>query len=272
MAVGSYIELDEEQEKSYAKTLKKYQGTQSAIIATPYKFLSREQIAERKSRQWLTEIAAAWALLDAPTKAIWKTYAANIHRTNWSLYCQEYSYRKKYDLSYPPLPTELHQMMGLQLSNPDGTGTVTAKRYDIVVQGEMTVIFSYKKTENAPTGGLPFRVHAIAYYFEEGENKSEEHTFDAPAGNVDWTQISFNLGTAGRYYFEVIVTFELTDYDADVIIDNFKITDDLGDALDEPWHIKAGKEWIYQVKTRKEGWEFAPAIGAPYVQIVYTGS
>lgn len=272
MAVGSYIDLNVTQAAYYAKTLKKFQGTQSSIIATPYKFLSREQIAARRSRQWLTEIAAAWKVLDAPTKATWKTYAANIHRTNWSLYCQEYAYRKKYDLSYPPDPTQHHQMMGLQISNPDGSGTVTAKRYDIAVQGEITVTFSYKKTENAPTGGLPFRVHAIAYYFEQGENKSEESTFDAPSGNVGWTQEDFTFGTADRYYFELIITFELTDYDADVILDNFTIEDELGNALEEPWHIKAGQAWIYQIKTRKEGWEFSPGIGAPYIQIVYTGS
>lgn len=271
MAIGGYIEPDPLQVKDYNKTLKKYQGTKSSIIATPYKFLSREQIAARRSRQWLTEIAAAWKLLDVPTKAIWKLYAANIHRTGWSLYCQEYAYRKKYELSYPPLPTELHQMMGLKISNPTGTGTVKAERYDIAVQGVLNVKINYKKTELAPTGGIPFRVHAEAFYFYQGQNLSEEQTFDAPAGNADWTQINFTFGTASRYYFELIISFELTDYQAEVILDNFIVTDELGVAIEEPWHVKAGQSWLYQIRTRKEGWEFTPGIGAPNIEIVYTG-
>jgi len=272
MAIGSYIELDVEQEKYYKKTLKKYQGTQSSIIATPYKFLSREQIAARKSRQWMTEISLVWKTYSPELKAIWKLYAQNIHRTGWSLYMQEYCYRKKYELAYPPDPPELHQMMGLKLSNPSGVGIVKAWRYDVVVTGQINVRFTYKKSEVAPTAGLPFRVKAEAFYFFEGQNLSEEYIFDAPAGNVDWAQVDFDFGTASRYYFELIITFELNDYQADVMIDNFVITDNIGILLDEPWHIKAGKYWIYQVKTRKMGWSFTPAIGAPYVEIVYTGS
>jgi hypothetical protein len=219
----------------------------------------------------MTEVAAAWALLDAPTKATWKTYAANISRNGWQLYMQEYCYRKKYDLSIPPTPNEYHQMNGLKLSNPSGSEIIQAQRYDITAQGEMTVRFNYTKVENSETEALPFRAHAIAYYFEAGENKSEEHTFEAPAGNVSWNQVEFTFGTTGRYYFELIITFELDHYDADVIIDNFVITDDIGILENEPWHVKAGKEWVYQVRTRKMGWEFVPAAGVPYIEIVYTG-
>lgn len=272
MAQGSYIDVPSLQDKAYKKALRKFQGTKSSIISTPYKLLSREEEKARKTRQWLTEIAAAWKLLDAPTKAIWKSYAANISRSNWVLYVMEYAYRKKYELSIPPSPTELHQMMGLKITNPTGSGTVKAWRYDIVITGPIDVRFSYKKTESAATSGIPFRVYCEAWYMEAGENKSETHTFDAPSGNVDWTQVNFSFGTSGRYYFELIISFELTDYQASVILDNFVVEDNIGELVDEPWHVKSGKTWYYQVKTRKMGWEFSPAIGQPYIEVVYTGS
>lgn len=272
MAIGSYINIPVLQRKAAANAMRKYQGAKSSIIATPYRFLSREQIALRKSRQWMTEVAAAWALLDAPTQAIWKSYAANILRNGWQLFMQEYCYRKKYDLSIPPTPNEYHQMMGLKISNASGSGIVKAWRYDIAVTGPISITFSYYKMQHSATSGLPFQVKAEAFYFNQGENLSESYLFEAPAGDVDWNTINFSFGTAGRYYFELIVSFELNDYDADVILDNFLIEDNIGVVVTEPWHIKAGKEWVYQIRTRKMGWEFAPAIGAPNFEVVYTGS
>lgn len=271
MSLSSYIDLTAEQEKLFKKMLRKYQGATAGIIATPYKFLSREQIAERKNRQWMTEVAASWHTLDTTIQAVWKANAVNISRNGWQLYMQEYCYRKKYELSLPPTPNQYHQMMGLQISNPTGSGVVQAQRYDIVLTGPISLSFNFKKVENAPTGGLPFRVHAIAYYFEGGENKYEEYTYDFPSGNLDWQNKSFSFGTSGRYYFECIISLVLDNYNADVVIDNFVLSDMDGTVVNEPWHIKAGKVWIYQPRTRKMGWEFSPAIGVPYIQVVYTG-
>lgn len=271
MAIGSFIDLTAEQEKQYSKALRKYQGAKSSIIAKPYKILSREEISARKSRQWLSEIAAAWKLLSSATKLLWKTYAANIHRTGWSLYCQEYAYRKKYGLSYPPSPTELHQMYGLEISNPDGLSLISAERFDISVTGQITISFDYKKIERAEFSGMPFHVFCEAVYFHEGENLSDTYDFQADEGTTDWQHVEFTFGVDNRYYFEHIVSFILDEYNADVVIDNFVISDKIGVVVDEPWHIKAGKSWIYQVRTRKQGWQFNPAPGYPNFLVVYTG-
>jgi len=271
MAIGSFIDLTAEQAKQYSKSLRKYQGTKSSIIAKPYKILSREEISARKTRQWLSEIAAAWKLLDTGIKFLWKTYAQNIHRTGWALYCQEYAYRKKYGLSYPPLPTELHQMYGLQISNPDGLALVSSERFDISLTGPITISFDFKKIERAETSGMPFHVFCEAVYFENGANLSDTYDFQADPGTLEWEHIEFTYGQNDKYYFEHIVSFIIDEYNADVVIDNFKITDSIGVVVDEPWHIKAGKTWYYQVRTRKQGWQFEPTAGYPNIAVVYTG-
>ena len=271
MALGSYLDLPGAQEKAYKKIAITYQGTKSAIIQTPYRFLSREQIAALKSRTWMKDVAAAWKLLDAATKLLWKTAGAYSTTRGYSLFMSEYSYRRKNLMSLPPTPNQLHQLYGLKIANAGGSAIIKAQRFDIVVTGPITVSFNYNKIQRAVTTGLPFRCHAIAYYMDNGENKYEEYTFDAPTGNVAWVNEEFTFGTSGRYYFELIITFELNNYDADVILDNFLVTDNIGVLVSEPWKLKAGKPWVYQPRTRKMGWEFTPDFDYPEFQIVFTG-
>lgn len=272
MTLASFIDLPALQAKNFRKTLRKYQGTTGSIVATPYKILSREDLEALKSRTWLKDVAAVWATFDAPTKLIWKNNASNIGKTGWILFMSEYSYRRKYALSLPPSANALFQMYGMQIADSAGDQIITAERYDISVTGPIEITFSYKKIETSATGGLPFQVKIYANYFEQGENKQETYTWQAPSGNQSWQQVNFSFGTSGRYYFELITEFMLDNYQASAVIDNLKIEDSIGVVEAEPWHVKAGKDWLFQVRTRKMGWEFNMPFGPPYYQIVYTGA
>lgn len=271
MAQGSYIDVPALQEKNYKKALRKYQGTKGSIIATPYKFLSREDLAALKDRSFMKHVAASWKLLDTATKNLWKS-AGNYSMTRgYSLFMQDYCFRRKYGLSLPPVPNQLHQMYGLMMSNPEGIEELRAVRTDIAVTGPITVSFNYKKIEHTPTYGQPFKVTADAVYFHQGDNLHEIQTYEANSGNEDWQSVSFTFGQASRYFFELITSFEASYYDADIIIDNFLITDQTGIVVSEPWKVKANKPWLYQVRTRKQGWDFFPTFGYPFNQLVYTG-
>lgn len=271
MAQASYIDVPALQEKAYKKSLIKYQGIKGSIVAIPFKNLSRSQLSALKSRTWLHDMAAIWASLDAPTKLLWKNYRASSMRSAWTYFVQEYSYRRKYGLSLPPDPNEFHQMHGLKLNNATGIGEIKAENFNIAITGGITVEFDYKKNEVAEASGPPFYVLAEAVYLLNGENISETYLFEADSGTTDWQNISFNFGTPGRYYFELVVSFVLDAYQASVIIDNFKITDSIGILVDEPFHVKAGKTWEYQIRTRKMGWQFTPAFTSPELEIIYTG-
>jgi len=267
----SYIDTTTQQQKDWAKIIKKWQGTYGTIVTQPHRVVSREEVLALKDRSWMKALAAMWKAFDAPTKLLWKTYGAYSSTTGYGLFMQEYCYRRKFGLSLPPETHQLYQMYGMLISNPDGSGLVQAQRYDIAVEGEITVSVNFKKIEREVTAGEPFTIHAIAYYFEQGENKSDETTIQIAAGNLDWQNEEFTFGTSGRYYFELIVSFILDHYNADVVLDNFVVSDDIGTVVSEPWKVKAGKTWQYQIRTRKQGWEFSPAVGYPYIEIAYTG-
>ena len=201
----------------------------------------------RKQNTYITVIRAAWAILDVSlanwadtvyawadpvaewgrpaNKALWKTAAAFVKRTNYQLFVKDYSYRLKNGLSLPGSPNVLHQTHGLLMGNWGGVGNVRLQRDDVDLTGQVTVSFNYKKVERAPTPSVPFKFLATLYYFEDGENKMETHTWNAPAGNVDWASVSETFGTANRLYYHLRVIFYLDSYDADVYFANFLIQD-----------------------------------------------
>ncbi len=114
-----------------------------------------------------------------------------------------------------------------------------------------------------------FSLHVDAYYFEGGENKIDTYDWEAPAGNVNWNEVSFSFGVTSRYYFHVVCTWSLPYYDADVFFDNFYLRDMYGDVNRETFKPNAKKEWIYQPKVRKQGWLFGPAYLEPWFKVVY---
>jgi len=111
------------------------------------------------------------------------------------------------------------------MTNPAGVANVQLRRDDADLTGQVTLSFNYKKVEYAPTGGDPFKVEIVLYYFEDGQNKTETHSWQAPPGNVDWASVQETYGTEGRRYFHHVVVFHLDDYDADVYLANILIKD-----------------------------------------------
>jgi len=178
-----------------------------------------------RDHTWITEIKTAWAALAAAVKANWKTAATFVKRNGYQLFVKDYAYRKRNHLSLPGIPNVLHQAEGLLMSNPGPVAQVRLQRDDVILTGQITLAFNYKKVENAPTGGDPFNFVATLYYFEDGLIKTEAHTWNAPAGNVAWAAVSETYGTADRVYFHHRVIFYLDDYDADVYFANFLLRD-----------------------------------------------
>jgi len=251
------------------KLLSAYDNQIYPTWATRYFHTTRSAKVANQAKTYIPGVRTVWATLDKPTKALWKSAASFMAWTNYQYYTAKYSYHKKHNLTFPITVNQNCQMYGLKLCNPSGLETVQAIRDDIVLTGQVTASFKYKKTEIEPAISDPFGFHADLYYFEGGENKIETHDWTAPAGNVDWTAVSESFGTTGRYYFHCIITFNLDQYNADIFLDNFLITDFAGDIYREAWKVKDGKPWDYFPKVRKEGWTFLPEYREPYFQIVY---
>lgn len=199
---------------------------QAYPVFTPF-FQHKTRAAKERNvnKQWITEIKTSWGGLAAATKANWKTAAAFVKRSGYQLFMKDYAYRKKNHLSLPGAPNVLFQVKGLLMSNPGPVAQVRLQRDDVQLTGQVTVSFNYKKVENAPTGGDPFKFIATLYYFKAGLIYTETHTWNAPAGNVAWASVSETFGTASRKYFHCRVLFYLDNYDADVYFANFLIQD-----------------------------------------------
>lgn len=238
----------------------------------PFNFHRTRRAKKRnQDRTYIPSTATAWNALDAATKANWATAAAFGTLNNYQLFVSDYCYRKKRTMSLPGTPNALHQMMGLLAKNPGGATNVRWRRDQKDVEGQITVAFNYKKTENAPTGDQPFKFNATLYYFEGGQNKTETHEWTAPAGNVAWAAVSETFGTAGRQYFHLTVIWSLDSYDANIEMDRLLITDADGDVYRESWQYNAGKTWQYDDLYRKVGWLWTPEFHVPYFEIVYNG-
>lgn len=251
------------------KLLSAYDNQIYPTWATRYFHTTRSAKVANKAKTYIPGVRAVWATLTTAQKAQWRTASSFMAWTNYQYYTAKYSYHKKHGLSFPITVNQNVQMYGLKLCNPSGLETVRAVRDDIVLTGQITASFKYKKTEIEPAISDPFGFHADLYYFEGGENKIETHDWSAPAGLVDWTAVSETFGTAGRYYFHSIITFKLDYYNADILLDNFLVSDNLGDVYREAWKVKDGKPWEPIIKSRKQGWTFSPVYAEPYFQIEY---
>ena len=207
------------------KILRWFDNQQYAVFNPFFGHKTRAAKERNYERQWLTDAKTAWAGLADAVKANWKTAAVFVERNGYQLFIKDYCYRRKNGLSLPGTPNVLHQVKGLLISNPGPVAQVRLQRDDVILTGQITLSFNYKKVENAPTGGDPFKFDVILYYFDGGEIKTETHTWSAPAGNVAWAAVSETYGTAGRLYFHHRVIFKLDNYDADVYLANFLLED-----------------------------------------------
>jgi|SRR3972149_1126464 len=238
------------------------------------RFLHTTRSAKRADREktYIPGAKTIWNAFTGPEKLAWNNAKYGVYRSGYNVFLGDYSYRQKYGLTIPGTPDITHQIYGLQMSNFGGLEYVTLERHDIVVEGPISVHFSYKKIERDVPALWPFALHVDAYYFKGGENLIDSYDWVFPDGNIDWTEVSFSFGVTSRYYFHVVCTFTLWLYDADVFFDNFLVSDNVGDINREAWKLNVKKEWVYTPKVRKQGWLFEPEYVEPWFKVVYLDS
>jgi len=232
--------------------------------------VTRAAKAANKEKTYIPTIASVWATFNPTTKALWKSCAAFMMFSSYQYFVAKYSYARKHGLDLAVTPTVLHQMEALFATNPGGAELVQFVRDDVVLLGQITVAFAYKKVEYSEYLGAPFNLHIDAYYFEGGENKIDTYDWVAPSGNIDWTAVQFSFGVTSRNYFHVVCTWSLDYYDADVYFDNLLISDQLGPVHRQAFWVKAGKSWVWTPHYRKQGWTFLPGFTKDWFDVIYS--
>ncbi len=231
--------------------------------------VSSYQQREKASR--LKPIAASWKALSSSTKAVWRNaaYVTWGYYRGYRLFTADWNFRVDLGLSVPATPSMEHQLQGLKIKNAGGSANIFA-RYDCKdLVGQFDVNFNFKKIERTPSGTYAFKVQTTAYYFTSGGTGVQTDVYTAPSGNSNWGAITRTIGTAGRKYFHVVIIFTIQNYDADVYLDNFKITDSVGLIYKETWDTLEGAEWEFQRRVRKQGWQFNPSYALPYFEHSY---
>lgn len=248
------------------RVLRWFDSKTHPTIGTGNRQPSRKDKDRLATISYFKEIPKFWNPLSSYVKADWKRAGGYCSRSNYQLFISDWAYRYRTGLAYPSTPNNFHQMWGLSIKNPEGLDAVTAIWKTIAATGLITVRFSISKTETEAPAVYSFRVRAEAYYFDAGENKLEEYIYEAPTGNLSWGWQQFQCGTAGRYYFEIILFLELHYYDAEVLIDNLKISDSSGELYYEYFNPKRPNDWEPIPLVRKEGWAFEPAYLPEYFE------
>ncbi|HUV42313.1 MAG TPA: hypothetical protein VMY36_00135 [Patescibacteria group bacterium] len=271
--IDQYFSPDLEIPPSWLPLLEKimrwYDNQKYPIFGPFFSHGTRSAKAENKERTYLYKISDAWKELDQETKDAWETASAFGTLNRYQLFTSDYSYRRKIGLSLPGAPNAFHQLFGMRLQNPSGSVNVRLRRDEKDLVGPVTIAFNYLKTENAPTGDLPFKFIATLYYFADGQNKEITHEWSAPAGNVDWVSVFEQFGVVGLPYFHLRLIWYFDGYDAIVDLDRLLISDQNGDKYREDWQFKAGKTWSYDDLYRKTGWLFTPGFRVPYFEVLY---
>ena len=254
-----------------AKILAHFDNQIYPTWATRFFHKTRSAKKANKEKTYLPSIASYWATLTAEEKAAWGTAAAFGTLNKYQLFTTDFSYRRKNGLSLPGTPSDYHEVMGLRLDNPGGSENVRLRRDEKDLVGPIGISFTYKKTENSPTPSVPFKFLATAYYFDAGHNLTLTHEWEAPSGNVDWSQVSESFGVSGQKYFHLTILFYLDSYDATIYLDHFLIQSAGVDKYRECWQYKSGKTWEYDNLYRKTGWLFFPDYHVPYFEVLYLG-
>ena len=231
--------------------------------------VTRSAKAANAAKTYIPGVRTVWAGFTTAQKAAWKAAVGYTGYSNYQLFTADYSYRKKNNLSLPGTPYTDHQLYGLKMSNPLAASPIRVRLHLKDLVGPLTIAFDYKKQEILPTGGLPFTMNAVAYYFDGGLNIADMTTWAAPSGAVAWTAVTKTFGITGKKYFHLIVEFILDNYNADIFFDNFSVSDGGGPFYLDSFNKKVGQEWDYYPFYRKEGWAFDPAFTVPNFEVVY---
>jgi len=234
--------------------------------------VTRKAKAVNVTKTVLPKVRDAWALLNAAEKQAWKDAVGYTGYNKYQLFTADFVYRRKNGLTIPGIPYTTHQLYGLKISNPGGSSQIRFRLHLKDLVGPLTISFNYKKGQYTPPADKSFNFEAIAYYFEGGLNISETNSWESPTGDVVWSLVSQSWGMAGRKYFHLTVEFKLDNYDADVFLDNLRISDGLGAFYSDSFNKKASKEWVYQSFYRKQGWAFDPSFEVPNFEVVYLDS
>lgn len=187
---------------------------------------TRSHKAKSKSNSYLPMIRDLWHALSDADQEAWAEAADFVQRTGYQLFVKDTSYRYKNGYAFPGIPSDKHQLQSLRIANPGGSEEVYLQRDDVNLTGEVTLSFNYKKDEHSPTAGEPFTIQVKLWYFEDGENKTEEYEWTIGSGDVDWTTFSQTYGEDGRMYFHHRVKMILDNYDCEVFLANFLLQDE----------------------------------------------
>lgn len=235
-----------------------------------YRF-ARSELERQKLRSNIQNASTTWNGLSTAQKESWRSaaYKAYQHYRSYRLFVADYNYRKGHGLSLPGSPSEFYQLFGLKLANPGGSLNVYAQRDEKDMVGPITIKVSFKKDEIAPSGTEKFIIATTAYYMSSGAISYDNDVYNCPAGNIAWNTLERSFGTAGRKYFHVLIRFTINNYNAEVYLDNFETSDQIGSFSAERWNTTDFKGWEPDMLYRKSGWTFGPSYTSPYITHQY---
>jgi hypothetical protein len=235
------------------------------------RFFHRTRAAKKANEEktYLPHIHDIWSVMTPAEKQAWKDAKGYTGYSGYQVFTADYSYRRKNNLTIPGTAYTTHQLYGLKISNPGGGDLIRVRLHLKDLTGPLTIAFNYKKGQYALPADKSFNFTAQAFYFDGGLNIVDTKEWESPTGDVAWAVVSQSWGTSGKKYFHLTIEFKLDNYDADVFLDNLRITDGNGAFYSDSFNKKVGKEWIYTPFYRKQGWAFDPSFAVPNFEIVY---
>ena len=283
MAKVFRMDFPPEYEPLLKKILAWFDSLQYPTWATRFFHTTRSAKKRLKEKTQIPRAKEYWASLSSDEKNLWKqarsiTYWSSPDKTikkvlsGYQTFLSDFSHRKKLNLSLPGTPSLSHQVCGLKISNPAAENGVEAHLHlkDLISPVNFEVY--YKKVEVESSQSAKFIVKLQGFYFDGGLNIEKNAIFEAPPGNVDWSKISLSLPEISVPYFHLIIYFQLNNYNADVYLDNLKISDKDRVVYQESFHRSPNGLWDFAPFYRKRGWAFYPSVDFPYYDVVYLDS
>jgi len=225
----------------------------------------------RYSISHFMELGTAWTNLSDATRQAWRD-AANAcwdYNRGYRLFTADYIYRLIGGLPLPGIPSNYHQLFGLELLNPGGAQNVFMRRDDKDIIGQLTYKVKFKKTEITPSGVYAFKVQCTAYYLIPGGYATDTDEYVASAGNIAWSLLNRTFGTADREYFHFKIILTIENYDVIVDLDSIELIDQNGRFFKETWITKRNKAWVPKLLFRKTDWIFSPGYIDTYFKHLY---